>query len=69
MHFRISRFVSVSRRTRRFNERAVNYCAFAEEETSVGKLLLEQFKNLFIQTVFLKEMAKTQDRSFVRTFS
>lgn len=67
-HLRISLFVSVFRRTRRFNERAVNYRAFAEEKTSGGKLLLEQFKDLFIQAVFLKEMSETQYRSFVRTF-
>ena len=68
MHFRISLLVSVFCRTRSLNERTVNYRAFAEEKTSVGKLLFEQIKDLFIQAVFLKKMAETQDRSLVRTF-
>ena len=68
MHFRIALFVGVFRRTRRFNKRAVSYRAFTEEKTSVGELLLGQFKDLLIQAVFLKKMAETQDRSLIRTF-
>ena len=68
MHFRISLFVSVFRRTRRFNKRAVNNRALAEEKTPGGELLLEQIKDLFVQTVFLKEMTETQDRGLIRAF-
>ena len=52
MHFRIALFVGVFRRTRRFNKRAVNNRALAEEQASVSKLLLEQIKDLFVQAVF-----------------
>ena len=31
-------------------------------------LLLEQIKDFFVQTVFLKEMAETQNRSLIGTF-
>ena len=47
---------------------AINYRTFAEEKTSVRELLLEEFKDLFVQAIFLKEMAKTQDRSLFQTF-
>lgn len=58
-HFRISLFVSVFRRTRRFNKRAVGYRTPDEKKTSVGKILFIQFIDLFIQNVFLKKMAET----------
>ena len=39
-----------------------------EEQASVGKLLLEQIKDLFVQAVFLKEMTEAQNRSLIGTF-
>ena len=68
MHFRIALFVGVFRRTRRFNKRAVNIRALAEEQTSISKLLLEQIKDLFVQAVFLREMTEAQNRSLIGTF-
>ena len=68
VHFRVTLFVSVFRRTRRFYKRAVNYRSFAEEKTSVGELLFEQFKDPLVQAVFLKQMPETQDCSLIRTF-
>ena len=68
MHFRIAFFVGVFRRTRRFNKRAVNNRALAEQKPPGGKLLLEQIKDLFVRTVFLKEMTEAQNRSLIGTF-
>ena len=68
IHFRIAFFVGVFRRTRRFNKRAVNNRALAEQKPPGGKLLLEQIKDLFVRTVFLKEMTEAQNRSLIGTF-
>ena len=68
VHFRIGLFISVFRRTRRFNKGAVHNRALAEEKTSVGKLPLKKIKDLLAQTVFLKKAAETQDRTLIRTF-
>ena len=40
-HFRISLFVSIFDRTRRFNKRTVNNRVFVEENPFIGKWLLE----------------------------
>lgn len=54
--------------TRRFNNIVVKNRFFTKEKVSVGKLLLEQIKVLFIQAVGLEEMAVTQVRSLIGTF-
>lgn len=68
MHLRIPLFVSVFRRTRRFDKRAVNNRTLAEKKVATRKLLLEYLKNLLISTVLLKKTAKTQNRRFIGTF-
>lgn len=50
-HFRISLFVSIFDRTRRFNKRTVNNRVFVEEKPFIGKCYLNN-KNIFLSQPF-----------------